>query len=124
MLRAKLLASSLNVFALLLALGLVSCGGGPPPAPATLTVENQSSFVIEQVHIAPVNNDSWGPDLLTRCLHPGESLVIDGIPCDHYDVLVIDETNTNCVLPDVTLCFSDAIWTINDRTLARCAFPM
>lgn len=123
MLRAKLFASSLSLFALLFGVGLLSCGGGPAPAPATLTVDNQSTFVIRQVHLAPVNNDTWGPDLLSRDLHPGESFVIDGIPCGHYDVLVVDETNTSCVLPDISLCFSDNLWSIDDSVLASCAFP-
>jgi len=98
-------------------------GSSSPPPPATLTVENHSRFIIREVHLAAVNNDSWGPDLLSRDLRPDEGVVVDNIACGSYDVLVVDETNLSCVLPNIRLCFSDAVWAISDGTLDRCAFP-
>jgi hypothetical protein len=88
---------------------------------STLTVENQSSFTIEEVHVAPVESTEWGPNLVPEALLPGEAVDID-VSCGTYDVLVVDETNTDCVLTSFDLCFSSGTWVVTDATLDRCAF--
>jgi hypothetical protein len=89
---------------------------------ATLTVHNHSSYVLTEVHLAAVNDPTWGPNLLPGVLYPGEDLVIDDIRCDHYDVLVVDNLGVDCMLADLHLCFNDESWVIDDLTLATCAF--
>jgi hypothetical protein len=89
---------------------------------ATLTVHNHSSYVLTEVRIAEVGDRAWGPNLLPDVLYPGEDLVIVDIDCGDYDVLVVDETDVECVLGDITLCFDDERWVIDDVTLAFCAF--
>jgi hypothetical protein len=89
---------------------------------ATLTVHNHSSYVLTEVHLAEVDDRNWGPNLLPGVLYPGEDLVIVDIECGDYDVLVVDETDVECVLADLTLCFDDESWVIDDLTLDLCAF--
>jgi hypothetical protein len=89
---------------------------------ATLTVHNHSSYVLTEVHLAEVDDPTWGPNLLPDVLYPGEDLVIVDIECGDYDVLVVDEYDVECVLAGLTLCFDDESWTIDDVTLAICAF--
>ena len=52
----------------------------------------------------------------------GGSLTIDFIDCGDYDVRIIDDTNTECVLPSLRLCFENADWYITNADLANCGF--
>ena len=113
--------SSLIAFSIVFA---SACGGGGGPgtiASATLTVENDSSFTLTEVRIAPSGQVDWGPNLLPDVLFPGESLTID-LACDTYDVLISDNAGRSCQLDSLDLCFSDDIWHIDDQTLATCGF--
>jgi hypothetical protein len=88
---------------------------------SSLTIVNQSSFFIDEIHLAEVNDRNWGPDLIGD-LAPGEEVTIVDIDCGTYDVMVVDETGVECVLAGIDLCFSDDAWVITDTTLDVCAF--
>lgn len=92
------------------------------PSDSTLTVANESSYWLEELHLAHVNDPSWGPDLISGALAPGEEIVIYDIACGRYDVLVVDETGVECELANLDLCFDDDLWIIDDLTLDICAF--
>lgn len=98
------------------AIGCVASDG------ASLTIANRSSYFLEQIHLAEVSDPTWGPDLIAGALAPGADLVITGIACGTYDVLVVDETGVDCVLSNLDLCFDDDAWVIDDVTLDVCAF--
>lgn len=107
-------------FGLVTALGLAACGGS---GNNNLVVANRSDFTLDEVHIAEVNDPTWGPNLLPDVLFPGEDLVITDIACGTYDVLVVDELGTSCELDGTELCFMDTDqWTITNTTLGVCAF--
>jgi hypothetical protein len=89
---------------------------------ATLTIFNESSYTLTEVRLAEVGDRVWGPNLLPDVLFPGEQLLVTEIDCARYDVLVVDETNVECVLANVDMCFSDESWVIDDFTLDVCAF--
>jgi hypothetical protein len=103
-----------------LAAGLGACtsDGGD----STLTISNQSSYFIDQIHLAEVSDPTWGPDLIDGSLAPGEEVTIVDIDCGTYDVLVVDETGVECELANLDLCFDDEAWVIDDLTLDVCAF--
>src|SRR5678809_827185 len=70
------------------ALALSACGGGD----SSLTIDNQSSYSLFEIHVAQVDDPNWGPNLLgSEPLDPGEQLVITSIDCDTYDVDIIDD---------------------------------
>ncbi|HTM21908.1 MAG TPA: hypothetical protein VL172_15410 [Kofleriaceae bacterium] len=84
---------------------------------STLTVDNRSDFVIEQIYITDTNASGWGPNLISPdALFPGEQVVIDGIECGTYDTLLVDETGLECQLLGIDLCFDDATWVITNNT--------
>jgi hypothetical protein len=86
---------------------------------STLTVTNQSSFDIEQLFITQNHSATWGPNLLgSQPLLPGEVILLDGIACDTYDVLLVDETSAECEVDAFSLCFDDADWVITNNTCA------
>ncbi|GAB4510762.1 MAG: hypothetical protein Tsb0020_28320 [Haliangiales bacterium] len=89
---------------------------------ATLTVQNDSSYIIDYLYITPSYSGNWGPDLLgSRSLYPGESATVS-VDCGEYDVLVVDEFGVECALYDFDLCFDDSIWYVDNFTLDVCAF--
>lgn len=105
----------------LLSLTLLSTACVVHDGDSTLTVENSSSYVIEELYLAQIDDPSWGPDLLGNdVLFPGESTTLLGIDCDTYDVMVIDELGADCVLESISLCFDDAVWVITNSDLSWC----
>lgn len=105
--------------AILTATTLAACGGGD----SSLTIDNQSSYSLFEIHLAQVDDPNWGPNLLgSDPLDPGETLEISEIDCNTYDVDIIDDTGAECVLQSLDLCFDDAVWQLDDLDLATCAF--
>lgn len=102
---------------------LVGCGGGGGTTAndATVTVRNDSTHVLTEVRVAPIDQVDWGPNLLSDVLYPGEDLTV-AVTCDTYDVLVTDDRDRMCVLGDLDLCFSDNVWDIDNQTLRDCGF--
>jgi hypothetical protein len=100
---------------------ITACGGDGGPD-SSLTIDNTSSYTLLEINLSPIDEESWGPDLLgSETLAPGDTLVID-LNCDVYDIRILDETNTECILENVDLCFEDAAWEIDDTELALCGF--
>lgn len=89
---------------------------------STLTVENVSDYPLYELYVAPVSAPTWGPDLLGNdILLPNESITIF-VDCGTYDALVIDDIGASCELYNLDLCFDDALWVIDNATLATCNF--
>jgi len=87
-----------------------------PGPDATLSVQNSSSFAIVEIHVTPVGNASWGPNLIAGdVLLPGESLTL-GVNCGRYDALLVDDDDVDCELRNLDLCLNDADWIIRNNT--------
>jgi len=85
---------------------------------ASLRVDNNSSYTIDEIYLTDAGNPSWGSDELRGdSLFPGESLVL-GVNCGYYDALLVDETGVECEVHDLDLCLNDAVWVINNNTCA------
>jgi len=87
----------------------------------TITVQNGSTHVITALHVAPVNQISWGPNLLPDVLFTNEQITIL-VSCSTYDVLVTDDLDRDCVVANLDLCFTDQLWVIDNFTLRNCGF--
>jgi hypothetical protein len=108
---------------LVLGVSLTACGGGGGGGgDSTLTIENDSDFVLTEVQIAAIDDPTWSGNLLSDVLFPGESLTVVDIDCGTYDVMVVDETGVECVLTDLDLCFTDGVWSVDNFMLDTCAF--
>jgi hypothetical protein len=91
---------------------------------AVLILSNQSSFDIIEVRLAGSLDPTFGPDLIGPVgLLPGEELEVVDIPCDFYDILIVDELGAECVLGDVNLCFNVVTFVIDDFFLSECVLP-
>lgn len=83
---------------------------------SSLVIDNQSSFVIEEVYLTGVGNSSWGPNRLGGdALFPDETLTL-GVSCGTYDALLVDEDGIDCEIHDLDLCLNDAVWVIRNNT--------
>lgn len=89
-------------------------------AASDVMIENASDWSIHQLYLSAVDEDDWGPDQLGEdVINPGEKFVLKKIPCDTYDIKLIDEDEDECVVQAVDVCGDDH-WVITSEDLASC----
>ena len=88
---------------------------------ATVKVINQSKWEIHHLFLSASDDSEWGPDQLEdEILTKGDSLTLTSIPCDTYDIKVVDEDGDECVIEAVDLCRDNSFWKITDKDLLEC----
>ncbi len=88
---------------------------------AAVSIKNRSSWDIHELYLSSVDDNDWGPDQLgEEVIAGGESFKLHGIPCDAYDVRLVDEDGDVCVVNAVALCVDQDAWVINDDDLLAC----
>lgn len=88
---------------------------------ATVKIINQSKWEIHHIFLSSSEEESWGPDQLEdSILAKGDSLTLKNIPCDNYDIKVVDEDGDECVIEQVPLCRDHSFWKITDKDLLEC----
>jgi hypothetical protein len=113
---------SIRSAALIAALGLASGVAHAGAYDSAVTIRNDSLWAINQIYLSAVDVAEWGPDQLGRhVVGTGESFKLTGIPCDDYDVKLVDEDGDECVVGDVALCGDkNDTWVITDEDLLTC----
>jgi hypothetical protein len=113
--------------ALALALLVALVAGGHAAAQArkeraTVTVQNKSSATIRQLYLTPQDSDDWGPDQLGDNVIEAKkgAFKLTDIPCDVYDVRLVDDEGNECVVEEVDICGARETWTITDKDLKAC----
>jgi hypothetical protein len=88
---------------------------------ASVKVLNKSDWEIHQFFLSSTEDDEWGPDQLgDDVIGTGDSFTLKNIPCDSYDVKLIDEEDDECVVEDVDICGGSEQWTITNKILLGC----
>ena len=88
---------------------------------ATVKVINQSKWEIHHLFLSPATEEEWGPDQLEdEILTKGDSITLTGIPCNEYDIKVVDEDGDECIIEAVDLCRDHSYWKITDKDLLEC----
>jgi len=90
---------------------------------ATVKIVNQSSWEIHEFYLSPTGpEDEWGPDQLQDKVinAKGGNFTLTSIPCDTYDVKLVDEDQDECEVEKVDICGGKETWTITDKDLVRC----
>lgn len=88
---------------------------------AQVKIVNNSSWDIHYLYISPVDDEEWGPDQLGEdAIASGDSFTLSEIPCDAYDVKIVDEDDDECVIAAVVLCADKDKWVIEDDALLEC----
>ena len=87
---------SLLAVAAIAALCVLGCGGGdgdvyieyPASSPGTIELNNNSRVTIDGFYLSPVEQYSWGPNILSGPLFPGQRTFIVDIVPGYYDAMV------------------------------------
>lgn len=88
---------------------------------ASVKVINQSKWEIHHLYLSSSEEEEWGPDQLEdSILAKGDSFTLTHIPCDTYDIKVVDEDGDECVIEQVDLCNDHSYWKITDKDLLEC----
>lgn len=111
--------------AVLLGLAVVCLTGLPGTAWAgkktTVKVVNKSDWEIHQFFLSSSEEDEWGPDQLGEdVIGTDESFELRNIPCDTYDVMLIDEAEDECIVEEVDICGEAESWVITNKLLLGC----
>lgn len=106
---------------LTLMLGLATVGMAAAQTTSTVWLQNDSSWTITQMYLSAVDVEEWGPDQLgEKTIAPGAAYTLHDVPCDVYDVRLVDEDGDVCIVGGAKLCGSDSAWTIGDEDLLDC----
>jgi hypothetical protein len=88
---------------------------------ATVKIVNKSDWEIHHFYLSSTDDDDWGPDQLgDDVISTGESFLLKQIPCDSYDVKLVDEDDDECEVEDVDICGGAESWTITNKILLGC----
>ena len=89
---------------------------------ASVKIVNKSKWDIHQLYLSPADEKDWGPDQLGKHTieAKGGSFTLSDIPCDTWDVKVVDEDGDECILEDEDLCKDQYEWKITDDELLKC----
>lgn len=88
---------------------------------SVVTITNSANWEIHQLYLSSTEEESWGPDQLgEQIIATGDSFKLHGVPCDEYDVKLVDEDGDECVVGGVSLCADSDAWNITDEDLLSC----
>ncbi len=114
--KTRLLATVLCALPLTLGACVATEDGGVIVDDATLTVSNQSDFVIDELYLAADYQAGWGGNYLGgNGLFPSEEVTL-GADCGTYDIRVVAEDGLACEQYGVDLCLNDATFIIRNNT--------
>jgi hypothetical protein len=100
---------------------LLASGAEAAGRKSNVTIRNKSKWDIHHFFLSSSENDEWGPDQLgDDVLESGGSFTLTGIPCDEYDVQLVDEDDDECVVEAVDICGSNDSWVITNDDLLGC----
>ena len=86
-----------------------------------VVLKNLSHWAIHELYFSPTEEREWGEDQLGKhTINTGETFTLTGVPCDSYDVRVVDEDGDACVVENVALCADKEKWVISDEDLLAC----
>jgi hypothetical protein len=105
-------------FALLVSLAATSAHAGKN---SKVIIVNKSSWAIHEMYFSPTKDSEWGDDQLgDQTIEPGGQFTLTGLPCNKWDVRVVDEDGDECVVENVGLCGDTDKWVIKDSDLLAC----
>ena len=88
---------------------------------SNLVVTNKSKWAVHQMYLSPANDNQWGPDqLASATIEPGAKFTLNKIPCDTYDIRVVDEDGDECIIKGEKFCSNNVTWDLTDQELLGC----
>jgi len=88
---------------------------------SVIHIKNKSDWEIHHFFLSPADQDHWGPDQLgNQIIAVGGSFELRKVPCDTWDVKIVDEDGDECVLSGVDICAAKEGWVITNDALLEC----
>lgn len=89
---------------------------------ASVKIVNKSKWDIHHLYMSPADEKDWGPDQLGKNVISagGGTFTLSDIPCDTWDVKVVDEDDDECVIEDADVCKDQYEWKITNDELLKC----
>jgi hypothetical protein len=88
---------------------------------AEFMIENKSDWDIHHLYLSSTDEQQWGPDQLgDHVLKSGTSFTLNNIPCDKYDIKVVDNDGDECVIAAITMCKDHTHWNLTNKELLGC----
>ncbi len=88
---------------------------------SSVTIVNKSKWDIHHLFVSSSDDEEWGSDQLgEHILETGGSFTLHSIPCDIYDVKLVDEDDDECEVLEVKLCADEEQWVITNKDLLEC----
>lgn len=88
---------------------------------STIHIKNKSDWEIHHFFLSPTDQDHWGADQLgDKVISTGGDFELHKVPCDSYDIKLIDEDGDECVIGGVDICASKEGWVITNDELLDC----
>jgi hypothetical protein len=108
-----------NIIALTAALALIAGFAGPAAA-EDLQIVNKSKSEIHHLYVSAAASKKWGDDQLgDETIDPGDIFTLHKIPTGVYDLKLVDEDDTECVVTNVNFDESK-VWTVTQKVLSSC----
>lgn len=112
---------SVSRFAVLLLAGVVAMSSIAAMGESDVIIKNDSSWVLTELYLSPADDNEWGPDQLgNHVIGSGDEFTLSEIPCEVYDIRLVDEDDDVCILEGVALCNHEAGWHITNQSLLQC----
>lgn len=103
------------------ALGFCVSGLASAADTSVVSMRNDSAWNINELYLSAVDVQEWGEDQLgEHLIATGETFTLSGVPCDVYDVRLVDEDGDVCIVGGVKLCGTDSAWKVDDEDLLDC----
>lgn len=87
---------------------------------SSVAIVNDTGHAFADLFLSPSSSAEWGPDLLDAILADDETYSVVNIPCDQYDLMIVEDGGEQCLLPAIPLCGSDEVWKFTERTWREC----
>ena len=88
---------------------------------STIHITNKSDWEIHHFFLSPADQDHWGADQLgEKVISVNGTFDLHKVPCDNYDVKLVDEDGDECVIGGVDICASKEGWVITSDALLDC----
>jgi hypothetical protein len=88
---------------------------------STLAIHNTSKWAVHHLYLSPANENEWGQDQLGKnTIEPGASFTLKEIPCNTYDIKVVDDDGDECMIKGQKFCGHEVTWDLSDDELLGC----
>ena len=106
---------------------LVFCSGPlhAQGAEASLLISNESNRDFKQLYLSSDAGVNWGAERVGDSVIPsGGSFQVSQLACGSYNIRLVQESGVECQIDNVSICGTEAVWSVTDKMLGSCREPV